>query len=1361
MLDNATLPGTPNTVSQSGTGTHDASITPAFTGSRVFAAEVNYPASATTPVAAAGNTALDALSDTMSNPSQDYGFGSFESTATMTSGTPFTAGSTDNAAGGAAVIEVEPSGTITTDASSPASVSSVSLGAGVTSATTAAFNPPPGSLLIALVAAAGDPFGQVSMTVTDSYGLVWAEAVRANATGNGYAGIWYAFAPAALTVSTSSLPGGAIGYPYSAALMASGGFLPYTWTLATGSLPAGLALNGATGVIFGTPITAGTSTFTVTVTGSGGNAATSGSLSITIAATPPAGVSIYGSWIGQASQYTYGTLAIPVATRDHDWLFVACSWADGEDTGTVAYCTDNVHNVYRSAAYKSGSVHTQIFAVPNARAASTIYVSTSAYVYWLTACVIDVANIGAGYVVDGTNTAGGSSTTIGLSVTATAADFVLAAGCFTGTPESVSQSGTGATWNAISGGTNGMSGSGISQAVSWAAPTGAGTLSMTFTSGSSRPNAGALVAVKQDQAALVNSNPAWPTITVQAAFGYTPGNPSGPPTWTDITSRFLGFNGQRGKNFELDELSAADMTMTLDNFDGALSPQNQSSPYWPNVTLITPVQVLADWQGRRYCIFTGLITALPQTYEFERSIIEVALSDDYSKLPQILLPSCMVSELLYDQPVSLWPMNDVQGANQASNWSGRSTNILVPINGKYGGGSTGSTPSTGFGNSLPQNFPTGLEGTSDTAWGDNPQTFTVGGKTAYKGTALVDRDDTSLPLTATGATYECWALIESTWGSATLMTLRDEKGGSGGGMFFNLVVISFSSSSNIYVSQATKATRGVQSFAVAERLSDSHWHHYALTISTSGLITLFLDGNSVGSFRGVFPTGKPSTLSFGGDPSLPVTPAIIPEWGLPPGGGVGFLGSVNIAWLGMAGFFDGLMVNGAVFDRVLDPERIKTHYQSGQTGFVSETTGTRVSRVLTYARWSGPQAVEPGVSHMQIFNYLANGYASSGLSGAIGNFNTAGGAAGIDQGAQADVTIQDIANSECGSLFVGADGCLTFRERDTSFNPAVNGSLGDQDYALNRQSTFATGLGPWTNVSDCTITTSNAWSYEGGKSALMTVTGTSQATLRGETLTAATAGVSMWVMSPAGCWVRLAIDWYGTSGYISTTNSGDTWCPPMTPVHLTMSPRVPAVGATSMQFGPTIFLNAAAGQQLYIDRIRISPAGFQVPYLGDVQITEDIQYLFNDIAVTRNIDQATYRAVNTSSRNQYYPRVYLRTIYTAEGDPQAVVDVANWLLNAYDQPNLRVPRITVDAAADPELWPFVLGTDIGDLVSFQRTPVEGAVVQSEFVVISVEPDIGPDKAEFTYVLAPAPGLGILTLDDPVYGLVGGSNELGW
>jgi Putative Ig domain len=49
------------------------------------------------------------------------------------------------------------------------------------------------------------------------------------------------------------LPAGQVGVPYSAQVMASGGKLPYTWSIISGALPTGLSMC-VSGLITGTPV---------------------------------------------------------------------------------------------------------------------------------------------------------------------------------------------------------------------------------------------------------------------------------------------------------------------------------------------------------------------------------------------------------------------------------------------------------------------------------------------------------------------------------------------------------------------------------------------------------------------------------------------------------------------------------------------------------------------------------------------------------------------------------------------------------------------------------------------------------------------------------------------------------------------------------------------------------------------------------------------------------------------------------------------------------------------------------------------------------------------------------------------------
>ena len=90
--------------------------------------------------------------------------------------------------------------------------------------------------------------------------------------------------PGVLTVTTTALASGSTSAAYSATVDATGGVAPFTWSIASGSLPAGLSLGTSTTnsvLISGTPTAQGTFSFTIKVTDSK-SASASASLSIKV-----------------------------------------------------------------------------------------------------------------------------------------------------------------------------------------------------------------------------------------------------------------------------------------------------------------------------------------------------------------------------------------------------------------------------------------------------------------------------------------------------------------------------------------------------------------------------------------------------------------------------------------------------------------------------------------------------------------------------------------------------------------------------------------------------------------------------------------------------------------------------------------------------------------------------------------------------------------------------------------------------------------------------------------------------------------------------------------------------------------------
>src|SRR5581483_1180105 len=146
--------------------------------------------------------------------------------------------------------------------------------------------------------------------------LVDVQAARNGKTAHKGVSVVEAGAPPPLAVASSTLNSTAVGSPYSAALAATGGRPPYTWTVTSGVLPSGLTL-AAAGTITGTPTSSGRFPVTVQVADSAGQTATA---SLSLAVTPPllpvGALALSSNWSGyalQGSSFTFamGTFTVP------------------------------------------------------------------------------------------------------------------------------------------------------------------------------------------------------------------------------------------------------------------------------------------------------------------------------------------------------------------------------------------------------------------------------------------------------------------------------------------------------------------------------------------------------------------------------------------------------------------------------------------------------------------------------------------------------------------------------------------------------------------------------------------------------------------------------------------------------------------------------------------------------------------------------------------------------------------------------------------------------------------------------------------------------------------------------------------
>src|SRR6266705_3068117 len=135
--------------------------------------------------------------------------------------------------------------------------------------------------------------------------------------------------PKTLQITTSSLPSGQVQTADSAALVASGGTTPYSWSISSGgSLPAGLALNLSTGAISGTPTQSGTFSFTAQVTDSGSKTAQQ-ALSIQVAAVGQLSITTTSLPQGTTGAAYSATLQANNGTTPYSWTISSSSLPAG------------------------------------------------------------------------------------------------------------------------------------------------------------------------------------------------------------------------------------------------------------------------------------------------------------------------------------------------------------------------------------------------------------------------------------------------------------------------------------------------------------------------------------------------------------------------------------------------------------------------------------------------------------------------------------------------------------------------------------------------------------------------------------------------------------------------------------------------------------------------------------------------------------------------------------------------------------------------------------------------------------------------------------------------------------------------
>ena len=119
------------------------------------------------------------------------------------------------------------------------------------------------------LSAAGVLSGTPTASGSFNFTIRTTDSSLGNGPFNGSRNYTLVVAAPTVSVSPTTLPNATVASAYSQTISGAGGTAPYTgFTVSSGALPAGLALNSATGVLSGTPTAGGSFNFTVTTTDS-------------------------------------------------------------------------------------------------------------------------------------------------------------------------------------------------------------------------------------------------------------------------------------------------------------------------------------------------------------------------------------------------------------------------------------------------------------------------------------------------------------------------------------------------------------------------------------------------------------------------------------------------------------------------------------------------------------------------------------------------------------------------------------------------------------------------------------------------------------------------------------------------------------------------------------------------------------------------------------------------------------------------------------------------------------------------------------------------------------------------------------
>jgi hypothetical protein len=453
-----------------------------------------------------------------------------------------------------------------------------------------------------------------------------------------------------------------------------------------------------------------------------------------------------------------------------NWLFVIAGWNAAAGPATVNVGCDS-HQWWRPAAPSNaaGMTRTTIWYQPNIIPPSCVYVAPSAFMDGLAVTVIEVPLGPWDQVTTLASNYAAGATSLPLSAALpSAAAFMVAA--VTGDNAAAGTALTPGGWTPLTTVTsvNGTDATGDT-VLAAATITTASAQSIAGSASSSENISGMILSVLQHAPSPVPGglNPNWPYLFFEAAFGSGYGTPPDQMTWTNLQTvgngmRLRDWSETTGIQYELGALESSEGQLELDNPDGALSPGNPSSPWFPNVQPGTPVRIRAVTAAAdRWYVIQRNVERWPQQWDDQfRGVANTVINDQWSVINKEL-PTPYRAEVLADAPYAWWPCDDPVTNNATSLVNAAPGNTL-PLNITIAPGGLASVVNVGTpgdGASYSMDFSAVEQFAQDSGWmygdPDSAAWQQTGTGSASTGRYL-QCTDANFPPLAGGVTVEGW-----------------------------------------------------------------------------------------------------------------------------------------------------------------------------------------------------------------------------------------------------------------------------------------------------------------------------------------------------------------------------------------------------------------------------------------------------------------------------------------------------------------------------------------------------------------------------------------------------------------------------